>query len=134
MLAPEQEQSMSVLLDVKNLRVDRPTENGMLHAVRGIDFQVRRGEMLCLVGEPGCGKAMTSLPLMALLPRQAVCTAERMRFDGIDFPGLPEKQWNKLRGRRMAMIFQEPMASLNPAYTLGNQLCEAMLELPGVTR
>lgn len=125
---------MSVLLDVKNLRVDLPTENGMLHAVRGIDFQVRRGEMLCLVGESGCGKSMTSLALMGLLPRQAVCAAGRMRFDGIDLPGLPEKQWNKLRGRRMAMIFQEPMTSLNPAYTLGNQLCEAMLELPGVTR
>lgn len=125
---------MSVLLDVKNLRVDLPTENGMLHAVRGIAFQVRRGEMLCLVGESGCGKSMTSLALMGLLPRKAVCTAERLHFDGIALQGLPEKQLNQLRGRRMAMIFQEPMTSLNPAYTLGNQLCEAMLEQPGVTR
>ncbi|MDB5878403.1 MAG: transporter ATP-binding protein, partial [Variovorax sp.] len=60
------------LLDVKNLRVDLPTERGMLHAVRGIDFHVNRGEMLCLVGESGCGKSMTSLALMGLLPRKAV--------------------------------------------------------------
>jgi peptide/nickel transport system ATP-binding protein len=125
---------MSVLLDVKNLRVDLPTENGMLHAVRGIDFQVKRGEMLCLVGESGCGKSMTSLALMGLLPRKAICTADQILFDGVDLQSMPEKQRNQLRGRRMAMIFQEPMTSLNPAYTLGNQLCEAMLEQPGVTR
>jgi peptide/nickel transport system ATP-binding protein len=125
---------MSVLLDVKNLRVDLPTENGMLHAVRGIDFQVKRGEMLCLVGESGCGKSMTSLALMGLLPRKAICTADHLLFDGVDVLKLPEKQRNQLRGRRMSMIFQEPMTSLNPAYTLGNQLCEAMLEQPGVTR
>jgi peptide/nickel transport system ATP-binding protein len=125
---------MSVLLDVKNLRVDLPTENGMLHAVRGIDFQVKRGEMLCLVGESGCGKSMTSLALMGLLPRKAICTADRMAFDGVELIGLPDKKLNQLRGQRMSMIFQEPMTSLNPAYTLGNQLCEAMLEKPGVTR
>lgn len=125
---------MSVLLDVKNLRVDLPTENGMLHAVRGIGFQVKRGEMLCLVGESGCGKSMTSLALMGLLPRKATCTADHMTFDGVELQGLSDKKLNQLRGQRMSMIFQEPMTSLNPAYTLGNQLCEAMLEQPGVTR
>ena len=125
---------MSLLLEVKNLQVDLPTDNGLLHAVRGIDFEVRRGEMLCLVGESGCGKSMTSLALMGLLPRKAVCRAERMRFDGSDLLNLSQAQRNQLRGRRMAMIFQEPMTSLNPSYTLGNQLCEAMLEQPGVTR
>ncbi|MBP0596543.1 ABC transporter ATP-binding protein [Herbaspirillum sp. LeCh32-8] len=125
---------MSVLLDVKNLKVDLPTERGMLHAVRGIDFQVKRGEMLCLVGESGCGKSMTSLALMGLLPRKAQCSADYILFDGKDLNGLPEKQLMQLRGKRMAMIFQEPMTSLNPAYTLGNQLCEAMLQQPGVSR
>ncbi|MFL9927479.1 ABC transporter ATP-binding protein [Herbaspirillum lusitanum] len=125
---------MSVLLDVKNLRVDLPTENGVLHAVRGIDFQVKRGEMLCLVGESGCGKSMTSLALMGLLPRKAKCTADYMRFDGVDLQGLSDKQLNQLRGKRMSMIFQEPMTSLNPSYTLGNQLCEAMLQQPNVSR
>ena len=125
---------MSVLLDVKNLKVDLPTENGMLHAVRGIDFQVRRGEMLCLVGESGCGKSMTSLALMGLLPRKAQCSADHILFDGVDLHGMPDKQLMQLRGKRMAMIFQEPMTSLNPSYTLGNQLCEAMLQQPGVSR
>jgi len=117
---------MSILLDVKNLRVDLPTERGVLHAVRGIDFQVRRGEMLCLVGESGCGKSMTSLALMGLLPRNAQRSAEHIRFDGVDLQGLPEREMNALRGARMAMIFQEPMTSLNPSYTLGDQLCEAL--------
>ena len=125
---------MSVLLDVKNLKVDLPTENGMLHAVRGIDFQVRRGEMLCLVGESGCGKSMTSLALMGLLPRKAQCSADHILFDGVDLHGMREKQLMQLRGKRMSMIFQEPMTSLNPSYTLGNQLCEAMLQQPGVSR
>ncbi|WP_432241076.1 ABC transporter ATP-binding protein [Herbaspirillum robiniae] len=125
---------MSVLLDVKNLKVDLPTENGMLHAVRGIDFQVRRGEMLCLVGESGCGKSMTSLALMGLLPRRAQCSADHILFDGTDLNGMAEKQLMQLRGKRMSMIFQEPMTSLNPAYALGNQLCEAMLQQPRVTR
>ncbi len=124
----------NVLLDVKNLKVDLPTENGMLHAVRGIDFQVSRGEMLCLVGESGCGKSMTSLALMGLLPRKAQCSADHLLFDGVDLNKLSEKQLMQLRGKRMAMIFQEPMTSLNPAYTLGNQLCEAMLQQPRVTR
>ncbi|MFJ3058175.1 ABC transporter ATP-binding protein [Herbaspirillum sp. NPDC087042] len=123
-----------VLLDVKNLKVDLPTENGMLHAVRGIDFQVSRGEMLCLVGESGCGKSMTSLALMGLLPRKAQCSADHLLFDGADLNRMSEKQLMQLRGKRMAMIFQEPMTSLNPAYTLGNQLCEAMLQQPRVTR
>ena len=114
------------LLEVKNLSVDLPTERGMLHAVRGIDFHVNRGEMLCLVGESGCGKSMTSLALMGLLPRKAVRTADHIRFDGVDLQTLPEKGMTALRGARMAMIFQEPMTSLNPSYTLGDQLCEAL--------
>ncbi|PZQ75441.1 MAG: ABC transporter ATP-binding protein [Variovorax paradoxus] len=117
---------MSLLLDVKNLRVRLPTERGTLHAVRGIDFQVRRGEMLCLVGESGCGKSMTSLALMGLLPSRARRTADRLVFDGIDLQAQGERGMAKLRGARMAMIFQEPMTSLNPSYTLGDQLCEAL--------
>jgi peptide/nickel transport system ATP-binding protein len=115
-----------VLLDVKNLRVDLPTERGLLHAVRGIDFQVRRGEMLCLVGESGCGKSMTSLALMGLLPRKAQRSADHIRFAGQDLQQLKEREMARLRGARIAMIFQEPMTSLNPSYTLGDQLCEAL--------
>ncbi|AVS63521.1 ABC transporter ATP-binding protein [Paracidovorax avenae] len=117
---------MSILLDVKNLRVYLPTERGVLHAVRGIDFQVQRGEMLCLVGESGCGKSMTSLALMGLLPARARRSAERLHFDGIDLQAQDERGMARLRGARMSMIFQEPMTSLNPSYTLGDQLCEAL--------
>ncbi|KJK25160.1 peptide ABC transporter substrate-binding protein [Burkholderiaceae bacterium 16] len=118
---------MTSLLDVKNLRVDLPSENGMLHAVRGIDFHVNRGEMLCLVGESGCGKSMTSLAIMGLLPGRAKRSADHIRFDGEDLQAFSERRMAALRGQKISMIFQEPMTSLNPAYTLGNQLCEAML-------
>ncbi|MDH2434430.1 ABC transporter ATP-binding protein [Pokkaliibacter sp. MBI-7] len=125
---------MSVLLDVKNLQVDLPTANGMLHAVRGIDFQVNRGEMLCIVGESGCGKSMTSMALMGLLPKRAQCTADRLSFDGTDLLNLSQAQRNEIRGMRMSMIFQEPMTSLNPSYTLGNQLCEGILKHKKISR
>ncbi|RLM22440.1 peptide ABC transporter substrate-binding protein [Brenneria alni] len=115
-----------ILLDVKNLRVDLPTSRGTLHAVRGLDFTVRRGEMLCLVGESGCGKSMTSLALMDLLPRKAVRTADHLRFKGIELQSLKKRDITALRGDQMSMIFQEPMTSLNPAFTLGNQLCETL--------
>jgi peptide/nickel transport system ATP-binding protein len=117
---------MTLLLDVKNLKVDLPTQHGTLHAVRGISLQVQRGEMLCLVGESGCGKSMTSLALMGLLPRRAVRSADYIRFDGTELQGLSGRAMAALRGARMAMIFQEPMTSLNPSYTLGDQLCEAL--------
>lgn len=122
------------LLEVNNLRVDLPVEAGTLHAVRGIDFHVERGEMLCLVGESGCGKSMTSLALMGLLPRKARLTADRLQFDGIDLTTLSERRRSDLRGARMSMIFQEPMTALNPAYTLGNQLCEGLIRHRGVRR
>jgi peptide/nickel transport system ATP-binding protein len=117
---------MSPLLEVQNLRVDLPTERGMLHAVRGINFHVNKGEMLCLVGESGCGKSMTSLALMDLLPAKAQRTADHIRFDGINLQTLSNREMTTLRGARMSMIFQEPMTSLNPSYTLGDQLCEAL--------
>jgi peptide/nickel transport system ATP-binding protein len=125
---------MSVLLEVRNLHVELPTDQGVLHAVRGIDLQVERGEMLCLVGESGCGKSMTSLALMGLLPRRAVRRTDRLHFDGMDLAALPARRMAEVRGQRMAMIFQEPMTSLNPSYTLGNQLCEALLQHRKVTR
>src|ERR1700687_3637704 len=115
-----------IVLDVQGLHVDIDTPGGVLHAVRDVSFQVRRAEMLCLVGESGCGKSMTSLALMGLLPRRAKRHATRLRFDGVDLQALDDRGMAKLRGNRMAMIFQEPMTSLNPSYTLGNQLCEAL--------
>jgi peptide/nickel transport system ATP-binding protein len=119
--------SGSVVLDVQGLSVDLPTPRGMLHAVRDLSFQARRGETFCLVGESGCGKSMTSLAIMGLLPRAARRSARRLTFLGEDLAGAGERRINALRGSRMAMIFQEPMTALNPAYTIGNQLMEPYL-------
>ena len=115
------------ILDVQNLRVDIPVSAGLLHPVRGISFSVGRGETLCIVGESGCGKSLTSLALMGLLPKTAIRTADRMDFLGQDIRNLRERDMAALRGVNMSMIFQEPMTSLNPAYTIGNQLEEVYL-------
>ena len=114
----------SPLLVVENLSVDLPTANGPLHAVRNVSFSVNPGETLCIVGESGCGKSMTSLALMDLLPRGARRSVTTLRFDGQDLAALSPAAMNDLRGNAMAMIFQEPMTALNPAYTIGDQLTE----------
>ncbi|TEA77158.1 ABC transporter ATP-binding protein [Allopusillimonas ginsengisoli] len=112
------------VLSIEGLKVDIDTPGGVLHAVRDITFDVRRGETLCLVGESGCGKSLTSLALMGLLPRQAKRSTRRFIFQGIDMSSAGKRQINTLRGNKMAMIFQEPMTALNPAYTIGDQLME----------
>jgi len=114
------------LLSVRNLRLDIPVGGGILQAVRGIDFDLNRGETLCIVGESGSGKSLTSLALMGLLGKGIQRTADRMTFDGTELTTASTRQMRALRGARMSMIFQEPMTSLNPAYTIGDQLCEAL--------
>jgi len=128
------EKEMSILLKVENLNVSLPTLNGELNAVRGIDLTVNKGEMLCIVGESGCGKSMTSMALMGLLPKRAKCQADTMTFDGKELLTLKKSDRNKLRGLRMSMIFQEPMTSLNPAFKLGDQLCEGIIEHKKVSK
>ncbi len=124
---------MSALLSVEDLQVDLAVPAGTLHAVRGISFDVARGETLCLVGESGCGKSMTALALMGLLPRNARRRARRLVFDGVDLAAATPAETNALRGRRLSMIFQEPMTALNPAYTIGNQLAEVYRRHKGGT-
>src|SRR3954464_4191237 len=114
----------SPVLRVQGLQVDIRTAAGVVHPVRDVSFQVRRGETLCIVGESGCGKSMTSLAIMGLLPKAAVRSARVMNFLGEDLAQATPKRINALRGNRMAMIFQEPMTALNPAYTIGEQLIE----------
>jgi len=118
---------LSPILEVAALDVRIPLAAGMLHPVRDVSFGVAPGETLCIVGESGCGKSLTSLAIMDLLPKRARRSAERLRFDGIDLAALREREMADIRGDRMAMIFQEPMTSLNPSYTIGNQLEEALL-------
>jgi len=114
------------LLEVQDLAIDVATVHGTLHAVNEVSFTLERGETLAIVGESGSGKSMTSLAVMDLLPRLAARRATHLSFDGTDLLNIDEPGMRKLRGNRMAMIFQEPMTSLNPAYTIGNQLTEAL--------
>src|SRR5215216_1023899 len=106
----------------------------MLHAVRDVSFRVDRGETLCLVGESGCGKSMTAFALMDLLPRTARRRARALVFEDEDLARASATRLSQLRGNRMAMIFQEPMTALNPAYTVGDQLAEVHRRHKGSTR
>ena len=119
---------MSALLEVKSLHVDLPLPAGLLHAVRDVSFSLAKGETLSLVGESGCGKSMTALAIMNLLPRGAIRRAETLLFEGLNLAAAADADMIGVRGARMAMIFQEPMTSLDPCYTIGNQLEEALLE------
>ena len=121
----------AALLEVENLRVEF---GGKIAAVRGASVTVARGETHCLVGESGCGKSVTALAVMSLLARGARRSADRLAFDGIDMRGMGETAMSRLRGHRMAMIFQEPMTSLNPAYTVGSQMTEVLRRHKGATR
>jgi peptide/nickel transport system ATP-binding protein len=119
---------MDLILKVEGLHVDLPLPAGRLKAVRNVGFEVNQGETLSLVGESGCGKSLTALALMDLLPPRAVRRAGKLFFEGRDLSGASENTMAQIRGDRMAMIFQEPMTSLNPCYTIGNQLVEAYLQ------
>ena len=125
---------MAALLQVQGLRVEIPTPSGLLRAVRGLDLALQHGETLCLVGESGCGKSLTALALMDLLPATARRSAERLSLLGEDLLRAGEGRMADLRGDRVAMIFQEPMTSLNPAWSLGNQLEEVWLRHRGGPR
>ena len=118
------ETSTSPVLRVDGLSVSIRTGRGTLHAVRDVSFTVGAGETLCIVGESGCGKSMTSLAIMDLLPPVATRRVRRLELAGEDLARAGKRRINRLRGDRMAMIFQEPMTALNPAYTIGDQLME----------
>src|SRR3984885_1807587 len=114
---------MRPVLEVANLHV---TFGGSVAAVRGISLKVNRGETHCLVGESGCGKSVTALAIMGLLPRTGQRSADVLRFHDHDLTTMTERNMARLRGDRLAMIFQEPMTSLNPAYTVGSQMAEVL--------
>src|SRR6185436_6272102 len=108
------EPQLSALLEVRDLEVEIPLAAGTLRPVRGVTLSVERGETLCIVGESGCGKSLTALAIMGLLPRRALRSASRLAPDGSDLTAASDSESADLRGSRMAMIFQEPMTSLNP--------------------
>ncbi|GAA1033019.1 MULTISPECIES: ABC transporter ATP-binding protein [Amycolatopsis] len=113
------------VLVVEDLTVQFPTGEGVVSAVRGVNYQLRRGEVLGIVGESGSGKSVTSLAVMGLLPKTAKVSGS-IRFGGKDLLKCNEKELNKVRGKGIAMVFQDPMTSLNPVYTVGDQIAEAI--------
>ena len=118
---------MSALLEVRGLSTRFKVEGGEFTAVDDISFSVKAGRTLGIVGESGCGKSVTSLSIMGLLPKgQGRIAAGSITFDGVDLAQLPDAGMRALRGNRIAMIFQEPMTSLNPAFTIGDQLIEGI--------
>ncbi len=130
------------LLKVRELKTYFHTEDGVVKAVDGVDFEVYPGETLGLVGESGCGKSVTSLSIMRLLPARTAFHPsgtieffDREKNEYVDFLKLPQEEMRKYRGRKVSMIFQEPMTALNPLFTIGDQLMEVVLtHNPNVTR
>ncbi|NUP86873.1 MAG: ABC transporter ATP-binding protein, partial [Burkholderiaceae bacterium] len=118
--------SAAALLDIRGLTVRFATRRGAFTAVDGVDLCVAPNEVLAIVGESGSGKSVAMLAIMGLLPWTATITAERMAFDGQDLAGLSPRQRRSIIGRDIAMVFQEPMTSLNPCFTVGYQVGEAL--------
>jgi peptide/nickel transport system ATP-binding protein len=114
-----------LLAEKLSVEIDVPA--GILHAVSDVDLHVASGETLCIVGESGCGKTMTALALMGLLPRRARMRADRLALEGRDLLAHAQHDLAALRGDRIAMIFQDPMTSLNPVYRIGNQMEEVYI-------
>jgi peptide/nickel transport system ATP-binding protein len=123
------------LIEISDLRVTFHGDDGRaLHAVDAVDLDVPNGSTLGLVGESGSGKSVTSLAIMGLLPKQSAEITGSIRFDGFDLLNVPDQTLRDLRGNRLAMIFQEPMTSLNPSFTIGDQIVETILRHRGGTR
>jgi peptide/nickel transport system ATP-binding protein len=117
--------ALGPVLQVEGLDVRLPTEDGVVHAVRGTSFELGHGEVLGIVGESGSGKSATSLAVLGLLPRTAIVSGS-VRLLGQELLGLPDRELSRIRGRSLAMVFQDPMTSLNPVYKVGTQLIEAI--------
>jgi peptide/nickel transport system ATP-binding protein len=120
------------LIEVENLGVRLNTSRGPAQAVRGVSFSLRRGETLGLVGESGCGKSVTALALMGLLPDSAAVSGS-VRLDGRELVELSDADYCRLRGNRISMIFQEPMTALNPMHTIGHQIAEPLRRHKGLS-
>ena len=119
---------MASLLSVENLQVQFQTKKGINTAVDGVSFSVEKGRILGIVGESGCGKSVTSMSILQLLGSNARISGGSIKLDGKELIGLPEKEMCRIRGNDIAMIFQDPMTSLNPVYTVGNQIMEMLQE------
>ena len=122
------------LLEIRNLSVEFQTHRGPFRAVDGIDLTIEKGELLGVVGESGSGKSVTMLAVMGLIPYPGKVFADKMSFEGKDLLGLSARARRKIIGKDIAMIFQEPMTSLNPCFNVGFQIMEALAAHEGGTR
>lgn len=122
------------ILQVKNLKTYFHTEAGLVKAVNDVSFDVEKGKTLGIVGESGCGKSMTSLSIMRLIEKPGKIEGGEILLDGEDIVKMSEDEMRKIRGKKIAMIFQEPMTSLNPVFTIGQQLIEALLLHENMTK
>jgi peptide/nickel transport system ATP-binding protein len=123
------------LLDVKNLKTYFFTDEGVVRAVDGVDLYIEKGETLGVVGESGCGKSVTALSIMKLIPQPPGRIVEgQISYDGTNLVDLPPNRMRKIRGKEISMIFQEPMTSLNPVFTVGEQIAEAIRLHEGLGR
>lgn len=125
---------MTKLLSVKNLQVSFPTDEGIFNVVREISLQLPTGSVLALVGESGSGKTMTALSIMRLVPQPGFISSGDIFFEGLNLRTLPDEALRNIRGRRISMVFQEPMTSLNPVLRIADQLCEPLLLHMGLSR
>jgi oligopeptide transport system ATP-binding protein len=122
------------LLSVEDLHVSFWTQRGTVHAVNGVSFHIEPGETVGIVGESGCGKSVTSLAVLGILPRAGRVTAGRAVFEGRDLLAMSDRELRSVRGREIAMIFQDPMTSLNPVLTIGRQIRESLQAHLGLDR
>lgn len=125
---------MAALLSIEDLHVSFQTYAGKVYAVNGMTFDVRQGEVFGLVGESGCGKSVTSLAILGILPGHGRISAGKIYFDGRDLTQSSESEMQAIRGRQIAMIFQDPSTSLNPVFSVGNQITRIMRHHTGASR
>ena len=118
---------MTPLLEVEDLRITFPSAGALSHPVDGVGFSLARGELLALVGESGCGKSLTALALLRLVPPPGrIMPGSAIRLDGTDVLALDPAALRDIRGRRIGMIFQDPMTSLNPVFAVAHQISESV--------
>ena len=115
------------ILDVNNLTINFKTDGGLVQAVRGVSFELSRGETLCIVGESGSGKSVTSKAIMGILAANAIVEDGSIMYNGENLLEVSEDEFHRIRGHKIGMIFQDPLSSLNPIVKIGKQITEAML-------
>ncbi|MCR4698192.1 MAG: ATP-binding cassette domain-containing protein, partial [Bacilli bacterium] len=120
-------ENKQLVLSVKDLAVSFKTDAGLVHAVRGVSFDLFKGETLCIVGESGSGKSVTSKTIMGILSANAVIENGSVIYEGEDLTKIDESEFHRIRGHKIGMVFQDPLSSLNPIMKVGKQITEAML-------